>query len=68
MIWKREPALIMGVVQAAIALAISFGFGLSTEQTGAILAITAAVLALITRSQVTPVGNATEPEVRAETE
>lgn len=66
MIWKREPALIMGVVQAAIALAVSFGFGLSAEQTGAILAITAAILALITRSQVTPAANATEPEVPAE--
>jgi len=69
MIWKREPAMILAVVQAIIALAISFGFGLSPEQVGSILAVTAAVLGLVVRSQVTPTGkNATEPEVPAETE
>lgn len=64
MIWKREPAMILGLVQAIIALAISFGFGLSAVQTGAILAVTAAILALVTRSQVTPSSseNATEVE------
>jgi hypothetical protein len=61
MIWKREPAMILGVVQAIVALAISFGFGLSAEQTGAILAVTAAVLALVTRSQVTPVARPANP-------
>lgn len=54
MIWKREPALILGAVQAIIALAVSFGLGLTVEQTGAILAATAAVLAVITRSRVSP--------------
>jgi membrane protein implicated in regulation of membrane protease activity len=61
MIWKREPALILGVVQAIIALALAFGFNLSTEQVGAILAVTAAVLAVITRSQVTPVERPADP-------
>jgi hypothetical protein len=54
-IWNREPALFLGVVQAAIALFVSFGLGLTPEQIGGILAFSAAVLALITRSQVTPV-------------
>jgi hypothetical protein len=54
-IWKREPALVIGVLQAVVALAVAFGFGLSAEQTGAILAVSAALLALVTRSQVTPV-------------
>jgi hypothetical protein len=51
----REPALIAGLVQAVLALLISFGVDLSQEQTGAILAVTAAVLALVVRARVTPV-------------
>lgn len=54
MLFNREPALILGAVQAAIALVVAFGFDLTAEQIGGILAFTAAVLALITRSQVTP--------------
>lgn len=69
MIWKREPAMILAVVQAIIALAISFGFGLSPEQVGSILAVTAAVLGLVVRSQVTPTSkNATDVDMPAETE
>ena len=52
--WNREPALTMGLVQAGIILAVSFGLKLSPEQTGAILAFSAALLAWVTRSQVTP--------------
>jgi hypothetical protein len=62
MIWRREPAVIVGVVQAIIALAVSFGFNLSVEQVGAILAVTAAVLALVTRSQVRPANSSSEPD------
>ena len=51
---KKEPALVAGVVQAVLGLLLAFGVELTTEQTGAILAITAAVLALFVRSQVTP--------------
>ncbi|MFD7157968.1 hypothetical protein ACFV9C_25425 [Kribbella sp. NPDC059898] len=70
MIFKREPALVLGVVQAIVALAVSFGFGLSAEQTGAILAVSAAVLALVTRSQVTPTSKTatSDGEMPAETE
>lgn len=50
-IFKREPASVMAAVQALLALALSFGLDLSTQQIGAILAATAAVLGLVTRSQ-----------------
>lgn len=56
-IWKRikqEPALVTGVVSAAIALAISFGIGLSEQQVGAIMAFVVAILAIVTRQAVTP--------------
>lgn len=50
----REPALILGVVQAVLALALSFGLDLSSDQMGAILAVTAAILALVVRAKVAP--------------
>jgi hypothetical protein len=52
---KREPALILGAVQAVLALVVSFGLDLTTEQVGAILAVTAAILAVVTRQRVSPV-------------
>ena len=53
-LWGREPALIIGALQAVIALAVGFGAPLSQEQTALILAASAAILAVITRQQVTP--------------
>lgn len=53
-IFGREPALILGLVQTVLALVLAFGVELSTEQTGTILAVTAAFLAVVTRSKVTP--------------
>lgn len=53
-LWGREPAMVVALVQAIIVLAVSFGLQLSQEQTAAILALTAVVLGLITRSQVSP--------------
>ncbi len=52
---KTEPAAIVGVVQAALALAVSLGFHLSADTIGAIMAVASAVLALLVRSAVTPV-------------
>ena len=52
---KEEPALVVGLVQAGIILAVSFGLDLNDGQTAAILVFTAAVLSVITRQQVTPV-------------
>lgn len=53
---RTEPAVVAGVVQAVLALLLAFGVPLTQEQMGAILAVTAAVLALVVRSQVTPTG------------
>lgn len=53
-LWGREPALIIGAIQALLALVVAFGLDLSVEQTGAILAASAAVLAVITRRSVSP--------------
>jgi hypothetical protein len=52
--WNREPAMFMATIQAAIALGISFGLDLTGDQVGAIMAFSAAVLGLVTRSQVFP--------------
>ena len=54
-----EPVLLAAVVQAGIALAVSFGAHLSVEQVGTILAFTSAVSAVIVRMYVTPVGAST---------
>lgn len=61
---KREPALVAGVISAVIALAVSFGADLSSEQVGAIMAVVAAVTALFTRQQVTPVAKAAKRDDR----
>lgn len=50
-----EPVMVLAVIQTAIALAVSFGLNLSTDQVGALLAVSAAVLGLIARSKVSPV-------------
>ena len=57
---QREPALVVGLVGAVIALALAFGLDLSVQQQGAIMAVVVAVLAVITRQSVTP--NATVAE------
>jgi hypothetical protein len=53
-IFGREPALILAAVQALLALAVGFGLQLSAEQMSLVLAASAAVFGVITRSQVTP--------------
>ena len=53
---QREPALILGMVQATLALVVAFGLDLSADQVATILAVTAALLALVTRALVTPAG------------
>lgn len=52
-LWGREPVLILGVIQTALALVVSFGLELSSGQIGAIMAFSAAVLSLIARRTVT---------------
>lgn len=53
-IFGREPALILGLIQAGLALAIGFGLNLSGEQTALIMAFSAAVASVIVRQNVTP--------------
>ena len=52
---KSEPVLTMGTISAALALGLSFGLNVNSQQEGAILALAAAVLSLVVRQKVTPV-------------
>lgn len=57
-IWGRvleEPVMTQAVLQAGLALLVTFGLGWTLEQVGATLALTAALLGWLTRSKVTPV-------------
>jgi len=53
-IWGREPTMVLALVQAVIALVVAFGLSLAPDQIGAILAVTAVILGLVTRSRVSP--------------
>lgn len=53
-LWNNEPAMFLAVVQSILALVVSFGLNLTPEQIGSIMAVSSAILGLITRSQVTP--------------
>ena len=52
---KTEPAILVAFVAAVIALAVSFGFDLTADQTKAIMGLTVIVAGLVTRQKVTPV-------------
>jgi hypothetical protein len=56
-LYDTEPALVLGAVQSVLALLLAFGVDLTTEQVGAILAVSAAVLSLLVRRKVTPEGH-----------
>ena len=52
---RREPVAFQGCVQATLAALAGFGVvHWSSEQVGLVLAVVAAVLALLTRGQVSP--------------
>ena len=56
-IWSRitgEPVMTLAIIQMALALAVSFGLGLTGEQVGAVVAFSAAILGWIARSKVSP--------------
>jgi len=53
---KSEVPLILGLLSAVLGLLLAFGVTLSQEQVGCIMAVAAAVMAVITRSQVSPKG------------
>lgn len=51
---RNEPVLVQGFVQAVLGLLLAFGLGLSNEQVGAIMALTAAGLAFVVRRKTSP--------------
>ena len=51
---QNEPVLVLGVVQAGVALVAAFGLDLSGDQMGALVAFSAALLSVIARTRVTP--------------
>lgn len=51
---RREPALVAGIVQAVVVCLVAFGLPLTDVQQGAILALSAAILAVFVRQRVTP--------------
>ncbi len=58
---KKEPVLILALIQSIIALVIGFGVNLTVAQGGLVMAVSAAVLGLLARSQVTPMAGPTKP-------
>lgn len=58
MIFKREPVLVLGTIQATLGLLVAFGLHLTPEQIGALLATSAAVLSLMARRRVAPTASA----------
>jgi hypothetical protein len=52
---KEEPVAFQALLQALIAMAVTFGLQLEAAEVAAILAVTAAVLGFFTRQAVTPI-------------
>lgn len=53
-IWGREPALILGLVQAGLAMAVGFGLNLDGQQVALVMTFAAAVVSVIVRRKITP--------------
>lgn len=51
---SNEPAVILGLIQAVVALLVGFGLDITAEQVGLISATAAAVVAFVIRQQVSP--------------
>jgi len=58
---RREPALVVGLIDAGLVLGTTFGLHLSAAQTGAIDSLLALVSGLVIRSQVSPVASLPAP-------
>lgn len=54
-IFGREPALIIAAVSAGLSLLVTFNFGLSAEQAGALVAVISAVFAAATAAITRPI-------------
>ena len=46
-IWQAEPAMVIGLVTAVLALVVSFGIPVSQDQRDAIVGVVSAVLILL---------------------
>lgn len=55
---RQEPALVVSLASAGLALAITFGLPVSVGQAGAIMAVLHIVAGLIVRANVTPLAPA----------
>ena len=66
--WNREPALVAGLVQAILALAVAFGMDLSPEQVAAVVATSSAVLGVVVRRSVSPVHHSSPVSLASATE
>lgn len=70
-LWNREPALVVGFVQAILSLGLAFGLSLTPEQMSGILVLAAAALSLVVRRKVSPVvvvPTEPDPEIPANVE
>ncbi|MET8113831.1 hypothetical protein [Streptomyces prasinus] len=54
-LFGREPALLIATVSAGLSLLVTFQFGLSAEQAGAIVAVISAVFAVATATVTRPI-------------
>ena len=54
---RQEPVMFQALIQAALALLISFGLKLNSTQVGAVVAFSAAIVSFWTRTKVTPMAN-----------
>ena len=63
---RNEPALLSGLVVVLLNLGAAFGLDLTAEQTAAITATSAAVLAVLVRKQVTPTRKVRRVVIRGE--
>ncbi|OLZ72580.1 hypothetical protein AVW11_04090 [Streptomyces amritsarensis] len=57
-IFGREPALVIATFSAALSLLVTFNFGLTGEQAGAIVAAISAILAAVTAVYTRPIAPA----------
>lgn len=62
---NTEPAVIVSLISAIVALAVSFGANLTGDQVGAIMAVVVIVAGLVTRTQVTPAARVNEAVTNA---
>ena len=54
---RDEPVIVVGLVQAAIAMGVTFGLGWTAEQVAGVITFTQVLLSVVARSLVTPVAN-----------